>query len=192
MPTTAPARKRSARKTAKARKAKRIVTEARTMPASSAAKAMLSAKTAAAAEPPKDRDPAKLAAAFRVKLQAVLDQLSAEGTPFKFDEGFRTVDRQQWLYGSGRPAAKPYGRSGPIVTQRDGVNKLSNHQGNGTAGSGRAADCYPAQANGKIIWPPPPMSDPRWKRFADLAKAQGLEAGYYWPTLKDLPHIELK
>jgi hypothetical protein len=186
--TTPP--KRTGRASAKPAARKRAVAEPQNVPAPAAAKAMLSAKTAAAAEPAKDRDPAKLAPAFRAKLDAVLAKLAAEGTPFKFDEGFRTVERQQWLYGSGRPNA-PFGRTGPIVTQKDGVKELSNHQGNGTAGSGRAADCYP-MANGKIIWPPPPISDPRWKRLADLAKAQGLDAGYSWPTLKDLPHIELK
>jgi len=155
-------------------------------------KSILIAKTAAAVEPPKDRDPKKLTAAFRTKLNAVLAKLKAEGTPFKFDEGFRTVDRQQWLYGSGRPTVKPYGRPGPIVTKRDGVNKLSNHQGNGKAGSGRAADCYPAKANGQVIWPPPPISDPRWKRYAELAREQGLEAGLDWTgDLRDPPHIEL-
>jgi hypothetical protein len=154
-------------------------------------KAMLVAKAAAAAEPPKDRDLGHLLPAFRTKLEAVLAKLATEGTPFKFDEGFRSVDRQQWLYGSGRPGAKPYGRSGPIVTYKDGVTHLSNHQGDGTAGSGRAADCYP-MANGKIIWPPPPISDPRWKRYADLAVSEGLGAGYYWPSFKDIPHIELQ
>ena len=157
-----------------------------------AADTMLLVKAAAAVEPPKNRDPKNLAAAFRTKLNAVLAKLKAEKTPFKFDEGFRTVARQQWLYGSGRPDEKPYGRPGPIVTYKDGVKELSNHQGNGKAGSGRAADCYPAKANGKIIWPPPPGSDSRWKRYAELAREQGLDAGYDWPTLKDLPHIELK
>jgi len=196
MPPTARATKaRKKRKTSKKRKAaprkKAAVTEVKALSAPSSAKAVLAAKTAAAAEPAKDRDPAKLAPAFRVKLEAVLAKLAAEGKPFKFDEGFRTVDRQQWLYGSGRPTAKPYGRAGAIVTYKDGVHELSNHQGNGTAGSGRAADCYP-MANGKIVWPPPPISDPRWKRFAELARAQGLDAGYDWPTFKDIPHIELK
>ena len=161
------------------------------LPATDSPKAMLSAKTAAAAEPPKDRDFAKLSPAFRAKLQAVLAELEAAGMPFKFDEGFRTVERQQWLYGAGRPGIKPYGRPGSKVTHKDGVTNLSNHQGNGTPGSGNAADCYP-MANGKIIWPPPPMTDPRWKRFAETAVRHGLVAGYYWPKLKDLPHIELK
>jgi len=151
----------------------------------------LTAKTVAAVEPPVNRDPMQLLPAFRGKLEAVLAKLASEGTPFKFNEGFRTADRQQWLYGSGRPAVKPYGRSGSIVTQRDGVTKLSNHQGNGQPGTGQAADCYPAHPDGRIIWPPPPESDPRWKRYADLARENGLDAGYYWKTFKDLPHIEL-
>jgi hypothetical protein len=187
----ASAKPRKAKKATKARKRTASVSRKRDVPAIASASAILVAKTAAAAEPPKDRDPAKLSPVFRAKLEAVLKQLAAEGTPFKFDEGFRPVERQQWLYGSGRPTAKPYGRSGPIVTYKDGVTNLSNHQGDGTSGTGRAADCYPAKADGKIIWPPPPMSDARWKRYADLAKAQGLDAGYYWTKLKDLPHIEL-
>lgn len=160
-------------------------------PKAYSATALLSAKAAAAAEPPKDRDAAHLFPAFAAKLQSILVQLEKEGTPFKFDEGFRTVERQQWLYGSGRPSAKPFGRSGPIVTYKDGVRELSNHQGDGNPGSGRAADCYP-MANGKIIWPPPPMKDPRWKRYAELARANGLTAGYDWPKLQDIPHIELR
>ncbi len=150
----------------------------------------LFAKTTAAAEPPINRDPAHLLPEFRAKLDAVLAQLAAEGTPFKFHEGFRTAERQQWLYGSGRPDVKPYGRPGDVVTQRDGVKRLSNHQGNGTPGTGRAADCYPTE-NGKVIWPPPKANDPRWRRYADLARAEGLDAGFDWTSFKDLPHVEL-
>ena len=152
---------------------------------------MLEAKAVAAVEPPINRDFNDLLPDFRVRLEKVLEKLSAAGTPFKFNEGFRTSDRQQWLYGSGRPNEKPYGRTGPKVTQKNGVTNLSNHQGNGTAGTGCAADCYPAQANGKIIWPPPPDSDPRWKAYADAAVAEGLSAGFYWTSFKDYPHIEL-
>jgi hypothetical protein len=96
-------------------------------------------------EPPADRDPAHLLPEFWTKLTAALADLAAMGTPFRFVEGFRSVDRQQWLYGSGRPNATPYGRAGNVVTIRDGVTRRSNHQGNGVAGSGRAADCYPAR-----------------------------------------------
>ncbi len=98
------------------------------------------------------------------------------------------MERQQWHYGSGRPAASPYGRPGPIVTQLDGVMKLSNHQGNGKPGSGRAADCYPMRG-GKVYVPPD--ADPVWKAYADAAQAHGLTAGYYWTSFQDHPHCEL-
>ena len=56
-----------------------------------------------AAEPPIDANLDHLDANFRADLVAVLDDLQAAGKPFKLVEGFRTVERQQWLYGSGRP-----------------------------------------------------------------------------------------
>lgn len=137
-------------------------------------------------EPPINRDPAALRPEFWNKLNAVLSQLAREGTPFKLHEGFRTVDRQQWLYGQGRVAAKPYGRPGPKVTMRDGVKRPSDHQ------SGMAADCYPCTLAGKLIWPPPPDYDPRWERYATLAEQQGLTAGYRWASPHDPPHVELR
>jgi hypothetical protein len=140
-------------------------------------------------EPPIDRDPAKLDPDFRARLMKTLDLLKAERLPFKFHEGFRTVQRQQWLFGQGRPAAKPFGRTGNIVTQKDGVKNLSNHQGNGTPGSGCAADCYPLDANGKVTLNAP---DKVWKRYAEVAEAQGLTAGFRWSKPHDPPHIELR
>ena len=71
-----------------------------------------------------------------------------------------STDRQQWLYGSGGPATVPYGRCrGPILTNSDGVTSKSKHQGNGTAGSGKAAGCCPT-GGGKVFIPP--SSDPIW------------------------------
>ena len=142
-------------------------------------------------EPPINRDPNDLDAMFWHRLSYVLAQLKVDGTPFVLHEGFRTVERQRWLYGQGRPAAK-YGRPGKKVTDRDGVTKQSDHQ------AGFAADCYPCHANGKIIWPPPPSDptepdcDPRWERYAALAEAQGLTAGYRWKSPHDPPHVEMR
>src|SRR5262249_11759035 len=51
-----------------------------------------------ALEPPIDRDPSHLSPAFRAKLDLALADLLARGTPFKFNEGFRTRERQQWLW----------------------------------------------------------------------------------------------
>jgi len=140
---------------------------------------------AIAAEPPIDANPNHLDADFRTDLIAALADLGVASKPFKLVEGFRTVERQQWLYGSGRPNA-PYGRPGPILTNADGVNDKSLHQGDGTPGTGRAADCYPMK-NGTVYIPP--ASDPIWKAYADIVREHGLVAGYYWP-MKDSPHCE--
>jgi hypothetical protein len=141
-----------------------------------------------AAEPPIDNNPSNLDPTFRGKLDAALAQLLAQATPFRFVEGFRTLDRQQWLYGSGRPSAVPYGRTGPILTNADGINSLSKHQGNGTPGSGLAADCYPLKGGSVYI---PPDTDPIWDQYATAVVAQGLVAGRNFPKFKDSPHCEM-
>lgn len=138
-----------------------------------------------AAEPPIDANPNNLDHGFRTDLLAVLSDLEAAGKSFKLVEGFRTVERQQWLYGSGRPNA-PYGRPGPVLTNADGVNTKSAHQGDGPPGTGRAGDCYPLKDGSVYI---PPASDPIWKAYADTVQTHGLVAGYYWP-MKDSPHCE--
>jgi len=136
-------------------------------------------------EPPINSNPGDLSAGFRGRLDAALAVLVQAGTPFKLVEGFRTQERQQWLYGSGRPNVQPYGRPGPILTNADGVNRLSKHQGNGSAGSGKAADCYPKHG------PIPPATDPVWEAYALAVEAQGLVAGHHWTKLEDSPHSEL-
>lgn len=147
------------------------------------------APEAPVSEPPIDRDPNNLDADFRARLLKTLDLLKAEGIPFKFHEGFRTVQRQQWLYGQGRPKTKPFGRPGPIVTQKNGTTNMSNHQGNGKAGSGKAADCYPLDKKGKVTLDAP---EKVWKRYAEVAESQGLTAGYRWTKPHDPPHVELR
>ena len=144
---------------------------------------------AVAAEPPIDPNPGHLDPAFRNKLQTLLAKLAGRGTPFRLVEGFRTRARQQWLFGSGRPAVVPFGRPGPILTNVDGVDRLSRHQGNGAPGSGRAADCYPTREGRVFI---PPSSDPIWAVYADAVEAEGLIAGHRFPTFKDSSHCELR
>jgi peptidoglycan L-alanyl-D-glutamate endopeptidase CwlK len=133
-------------------------------------------------EPPINRDPDALDHEFRVRLAATLGQLAMEGLYFKFHEGFRTSVRQQWLYAQGRT------RTGPRVTNLNGTTKLSNHQGDGSIGSGRAADCYPL-TNGKVDVNPERRI---WQRYAEVAEANGLTAGYRWVSPHDPPHVELR
>ncbi len=140
-------------------------------------------------EPPINRDPKDLDPAFRAKLEKTLEILKAEGIPFKFHEGFRTVQRQQWLFGQGRPTAQPFGRPGVIVTQKNGTTNMSNHQGTGKAGTGCAADCYPLDKKGKVTLDAPQKV---WKRYAEVAESQGLTAGFRFKVPHDPPHIELR
>lgn len=136
----------------------------------------------ATTEPPINRDPDDLDPEFRRRLAMTLGQLALQGKPFKFNEGFRTVARQSWLYAQGRS------RGGVIVTSKNGVASLSNHQGNGQPGSGCAADCYPI-VNGKVTLNPP---KDWWEAYAAAAEANGLTAGYRWKSPFDPPHVELR
>jgi len=147
------------------------------------------AKALVQSEPPRDNDPKNLDPMFQQRLTAALDDLDARRTPFALVEGFRTVERQQWLYGSGRPNEQPYGREGAIVTYRDGVKALSNHQGTGQPGTGRGADCYPIR-NTKVFIPP--STHRLWDEYAAALERQGLTAGHRWTKLKDSPHAEMQ
>ena len=141
-----------------------------------------------AAEPPINADPAKLTARFRSRLEAALADLKAQGHPFKLVEGFRTTERQQWLFGSGRPGVVPFGRPGPIVTHADGVIRRSRHQGVAGSALGSAADCYPLKGKKVFI---PPNTHPAWGKYAVAVEKQGLVAGHNFPRFKDSPHCEL-
>lgn len=132
-------------------------------------------------EPPINRNPKDLDPEFRKRLASTLGELAMDGYHFKFNEGFRTRERQAWLYAQGRT------HPGSVVTQRNGTTNLSNHQGNGTPGTGKAADCYPIIA-GKVVVEPPEIF---WQKYAEVAERNGLSAGYRW-TQVDSPHVELK
>lgn len=137
------------------------------------------AKAALAAEPPPDSGLGHLEASFRQRLAAALTRLREQGEPFRMAEGHRTTDRQQWLYGSGRPSVHPYGRPGKILTNADGLTTRSKHQ------DGLAADCYPQQMAAI-----PDATDPVWGRYAAAVEAAGLVAGLHFAVLRDAPHCE--
>lgn len=88
---------------------------------------------------------------------------------------YRSPEEQAALYAQGR--TKP----GPIVTQIDGVTKLSNH------------NHYPSRAidfavikNGKVTWDEAP-----YKLAGPYFVAEGLIWGGNWKSFKDYPHVEL-
>lgn len=92
-------------------------------------------------------------------------------------DGVRTQAQQQKLYAQGRTAP------GPIVTQADGVTRLSNHQPK--AGLGHAVDCC-FLVDGTPSW----ADTLPWARYGALARAVGLKWGGDWTT-PDRPHVEL-
>lgn len=127
------------------------------------------------AEPEQDRDPARLDPTFGAALVQLLGRMDSIGLPFRLVEGYRTPERQRWLYEQGRS------RPGAVVTHADGEAKKSRHQ------SGRAADCYPVR--GGRVWIPPTTSD-IWRLYGSVAEQMGLSWGGRW-KMRDLPHVEL-
>lgn len=97
--------------------------------------------------------------------------------------GWRGRHEQAGLYAQGRT------EPGDIVTNCDGVTKLSNHQGIDGNPPGLAVDCvpYPVDWNGidRMI---------RFGGFVLGVASQldiDLEWGGDWKTFKDYPHFEL-
>lgn len=101
--------------------------------------------------------------AFRTKLRAVLD--TAPGGPWRIVEGYRSNERQTYLYGQGRT------RPGPIVTW---MRVPLSH------GTGLAADVIPKAG----------YDAPRsvWEGLRTAYQAVGLRNGAY--QRGDLGHIE--
>lgn len=118
------------------------------------------------------------------RLERVFAAMHALGYPMRLIEGVRSTERQQALYALGR--SKP----GKVVTNCDGVSKLSNHQAKAD-GFGHAADCAftdDPRTPRDETWD---QSMP-WQAFGACAEGVGLIWGGRWTTLRDLPHVELR
>lgn len=88
---------------------------------------------------------------------------------------FRSVDEQAVLYALGRT------RPGKVVTNADGITRLSAH------------NYYPSRAldvavllDGRVAW-----REDLYAPLVPLAKRHGLISGGSWKTFKDWPHIEM-
>ena len=119
---------------------------------------------------------------FAAKVTAAIAQATRETTGkhgashWVLVEGLRSQARQDFLYAQGRT------RPGAIVTHR----RVSNHS------SGLAADCYPVNAAGQIMWD---AADALWEQWAHCVRANGLQSGRDYPkltggTFVDNPHCE--
>jgi peptidoglycan L-alanyl-D-glutamate endopeptidase CwlK len=123
-----------------------------------------------------NRDLALLHPAFREAVEKVLAELAAEKIPFELFEGFRSAERQGWLYAQGRT------RVGPIVTRA--LPWWSYHQ------YGLGADFVlryddPTTPKHAIEWSW--RGDPGWwKRLHEVGRAHGLE-----PLSFEAPHLQL-
>lgn len=113
------------------------------------------------------------------KVLSVISAMSALGFTLVVVQGLRTEQEQIALYAQGRTAP------GSIVTNADGVTKLSNHQVKAD-GFGHAVDCA-FKVDGKISW----GDKLPWQCYGECAKAVGLVWGGDWTSIKDRPHVEL-
>ena len=122
-------------------------------------------------EPTRNFDPACLHPVFRQKTVQLLEKLAAEAIPFRLFEGFRSLERQSYLYSQGRT------RPGPIVTKaRAGT---SYHQ------YGLAGD-FVLFENGKWSWDTTGEREKHWARLQEFGKQLGLESLNF-----ELPHLQL-
>ena len=122
-------------------------------------------------EPPRNCDPACLHPVFREKARALLDTLEAERLPFRLFEGFRSPERQHYLYAQGRT------RPGAIVTK---ARPWTSYHQYGLAGD------FVIFEQGAWSWDAGGVNAKRWKRLAEAGRQLGLE-----PLRFEAPHLQL-
>ncbi len=116
-----------------------------------------------------------------MRLKLVHAGMFSIGHPMRATEGLRTLGRQQELFAQGRTTP------GKIVTFRDGVTLVSNHQAKAD-GLGYAVDsCF--------LGPDPylertPGGARLWAAYGALVEAVGLGWGGRYHSV-DMPHAEL-
>ena len=116
-------------------------------------------------------DPARLHPLFREKARELLERLAAESIPFRLFEGFRSPERQQYLYAQGRT------RPGPIVTK---ARPWTSYHQYGLAGD------FVLFENGAWSWVASGARARYWRRLQELGKQLGLE-----PLSFEMPHLQV-
>ncbi len=119
----------------------------------------------------RNTDPACLHPVFREKAQLLLSRLAAENVPFRLFEGFRSPERQQYLYAQGRT------RPGPIVTN---ARPWTSYHQYGLAGD------FVLFEHGLWSWETRGPSKLYWPRLPAVGKELGLE-----PLSFEMPHLQL-
>src|SRR5258706_6329708 len=119
----------------------------------------------------RNSDPACLHPLFRQKARELLETLAAQERPFRLFEGFRSPERQQYLYAQGRT------RPGKIITKARAW--MSYHQ------YGLAGD-FVLFENGRWSWDASGDRVRSWRRLQEIGKHLGLE-----PVSFEAPHLQL-
>lgn len=110
--------------------------------------------------------------AFREKILTLTPMFTDERLPFRLFEGFRTPQRQQYLYAQGRT------RSGAIVTN---APPWSSHHQYGVAGD------FVLFIDGNWSWDDSGERRQWWSRLHELARRVELE-----PLTWERPHLQLR
>ena len=116
---------------------------------------------------------ATLEPSFKPKIEVLLHELEQMGIKCVVTSARRTMAEQAKLYAQGRTT------HGAIVTKAD--------KGQSSHNFGLAVDLAPLNAAGEIDWD---ANDDIWQVIARTAEKNGLEAGYFWKSFVDKPHIQ--
>lgn len=121
-------------------------------------------------------DETKLYPVFYLKICQTLQECLNNGQIFVATSGYRSYQEQELLYAQGRTSP------GKICTNARGNQSQHNFA--------IAADFC------RDLDPRTPGLQPSWelkhlKPLIDVAIKNGLEAGAYWKTIKDTPHLQL-
>ena len=112
------------------------------------------------------------------KVLRALTALVARNEIFYVTQGERTWEQQHALYLRGRGVGPP----GRYVTKVDAGNSAHNY-----AVAADGVRDHDLVASGLQ----PSWASNHLKPWADAAREQGLDAGFYWPTFYDGPHVQL-
>lgn len=118
-----------------------------------------------------NRDMELLLPEFRSALEAVVSEVQAMGYPFHVYEGWRSGDRQEWLWESGR--------------KRPGARITNARRGESYHEFGAAADVV-LREGGRWSWSTAMARGKWWRELHAAARRHGLE-----PLVWELCHIQL-
>jgi peptidoglycan LD-endopeptidase CwlK len=123
-------------------------------------------------------NPVEIYPIFLMKVKLVLQNCSLAGSDYFVISGLRSFQEQGDLYAQGRTVNPG---SGVVTNAKPG---FSAHN------YGVAVDgCKDANMTRAGLQPDWNLAD--YQLWADKAREQGLEAGWYWTTFKEGPHIQL-